>query len=28
VPISVFDDIRAAYLKNRAQFDMDLTLPF
>jgi len=28
VPISVFDDIRAAYLKNRAQFYMDLTLPF
>ena len=28
VPISVFDDIRAAYTKNRAQFYMDLTLPF
>jgi non-heme chloroperoxidase len=28
VPISVFDDIRAAYIKNRAQFYMDLTLPF
>ena len=28
VPISVFDDIRAAYTKNRSQFYMDLTLPF
>jgi len=28
VPISVLDDIRAAYTKNRAQFYMDLTLPF
>jgi len=28
VPISVFDDIRKAYTKNRSQFYMDLTLPF
>ncbi len=28
VPISVFDDIRAAYTQNRSQFYMDLTLPF
>jgi len=28
VPISVYDDIRAAYTENRAQFYMDLTLPF
>ena len=28
VPISVFDDIRAAYTQNRSQFYLDLTLPF
>ena len=28
VPISVFDDIRAAYAQNRSQFYLDLTLPF
>jgi non-heme chloroperoxidase len=28
VPISVFDDIRAAYTRNRSQFYLDLTLPF
>jgi len=28
VPISVFDDIRAAYTQNRSQFYQDLTLPF
>jgi non-heme chloroperoxidase len=28
VPISVFDDIRAAYTQNRSQFYIDLTLPF
>jgi len=28
VPISVFDDIRAAYTQNRSQFYLDLTLSF
>jgi non-heme chloroperoxidase len=28
VPVSVFDDICAAYTQNRSQFYMDLTLPF
>lgn len=27
-PMSVFDDLRTAYVRNRSQFYKDLTLPF